>query len=132
VTGDEPTQRSSGPRVAAVLALYLTTVGAAAVVLLTPSTDPWWAAVVAAAGSVALSCGTTLGVVAARRRGASAAAVTEAVGTGMIAAAVGCGLLLSLGLRGHYPLLMFSCLAAAVLLGFGPALVARRRRLARR
>lgn len=118
--------QASRTSTAALLALYLVTVGASGVVHLTPNGDPEWAIVVAAAGCLLFASGGVVGPLLARWRGESIAEQAESATTGMITASLGCGLLLSLGVRGHHAPLMFGCLAVAAVVGFGPVIVLRR------
>jgi hypothetical protein len=120
----EPARGSTLGAVALVIG-YFTAVGAAAVVLLTPSGDPRWALVIAALGCLALASTGPIGLVAARRHGS--ASRREATGAGVMATSLACGLLLGMGVRGHAPALMLSCLAVAALVGYPPAVLTRRR-----
>lgn len=127
-TGAPQTSRTAS---VALVVLYLLTMASAAAVLLTPTSDPLWAAAATVGGCLALAGFGQWGRALSRGR-LSSVDEQDVTGAGTMAASLACGLLLGLGVRGHYPNLMFSGLAATALLGFGPALLARRRRAARR
>jgi hypothetical protein len=125
VTGAAEARHSSVVRALALIAVYVLTMASSLVVHFAPNGDPIWALVIAATGSLVLASGSLAELVRALAGGQSIAEAAEATTGGMVTAAVGCGVLLSLGVRGHHPPQMFACLAAGLLIGYGPVLLSR-------
>lgn len=117
--------RASWAHVGPWLALYLTTLSASLVVQMTPNGDPTWAVTIAVTGCLLIPGGSLFGHARARLRGQSIAQRADATTAGMAGTSFSCALLLCMAVRNHHPFLMLACLAAAALIGFGPAALSR-------